>query len=184
MTLLEIEERTLKLIEEINPESQYLTDDPDIQNKIFEVIDFINNELARLKKIPAYTEKEVHEGDLIKFEDIDTNVYQIDAVRGVNYLMKANGSIIKVLEDGIIEIEYFKYPKTIDSKTPKDFEMELDQDALAIMPYGVAGDLLKSDPSTQYGQYYSNRYEQMIQRLDSRRAMGTFEIEELRINGI
>ena len=36
------------------------------------------------------------------------------------------------------------------------------------MPYGIAGDLLKSDISANYGQVYSNRYEQLKQQLDPR----------------
>ena len=45
------------------------------------------------------------------------------------------------------------------------------------MPYGVAGDLLKSDVSTQYGAIYSQRYETMLQRLDPRYSMDSFTIE-------
>ena len=38
MTLLEMKKQVLKLIEEINPNSELLTDDPDIANKINEII--------------------------------------------------------------------------------------------------------------------------------------------------
>ena len=41
------------------------------------------------------------------------------------------------------------------------------------MPYGVAGDLLKSDISANYGQIYSNRYEQLKQQLDPRYHTGS-----------
>ena len=44
------------------------------------------------------------------------------------------------------------------------------------MPYGVAGDLLKSDVSNAYGNIYSQRYEQMKQQLDSRYSLGFIEI--------
>ena len=56
-------------------------------------------------------------------------------------------------------------------------EFELSQDALEIMPYGVAGDLLKSDVSSSYGQIYSQRYESMLQRLDQRYSMGSIYID-------
>ena len=52
MTLLEMKKQVLKLIEEINPKSELLTDDSDIANKINVVINLIQNELARIKKIP------------------------------------------------------------------------------------------------------------------------------------
>ena len=56
MTLTEMKKQVLKLIEEINPKSDLLTDDPDIANKIDVVINLIQNELARIKKIPAMEE--------------------------------------------------------------------------------------------------------------------------------
>ena len=46
------------------------------------------------------------------------------------------------------------------------------------MPYGVAGDILKSDVSNAYGNTYSQRYEAMKQQLDPRFNMGFIEIGE------
>ena len=57
-------------------------------------------------------------------------------------------------------------------------ELALSDDVLEIMPYGVAGDLLKSDVSNAYGNIYSQRYEQMKQQLDTRYNMGFIEIGE------
>ena len=65
MTLLEIKKKVLGLIEELNPDSEFLTDDPDIATKINDVINQILFELARMKKIPKYIEIEVNEGELI-----------------------------------------------------------------------------------------------------------------------
>ena len=45
------------------------------------------------------------------------------------------------------------------------------------MVYGVAADLLKSDVSAEYGRIYSERYEQMLQRLDPRYTMNSIYIE-------
>ena len=71
MTLLEMKKKVLGMIEEVNPESEVLTDDPDIAAKINDVINQIMFELARIKKIGKYVEMEVSEGDLITFEDIE-----------------------------------------------------------------------------------------------------------------
>ena len=57
------------------------------------------------------------------------------------------------------------------------YEFELPADVLEIMPYGIAGDLLKSDISTEYGSIYSTRYETMLQRLDPRYQMTSIYIE-------
>jgi hypothetical protein len=139
-------------------------------------------ELVRLKKIPKYVEMEVTEGSLISFEDIEKEcgyeVYQINTASGVNYTPKANGTILKILESGTIELDIFVYPEKITEKTKdKAYEFEVSADILEIMPYGIAADLLKSDVSTEYGAIYATRYETMLQRLDPRYQMGTITIE-------
>lgn len=181
MTLTEMKKKVLGLIEELNPDSEYLTDDPDISTKINDVTNQILFELARFKKIPKYVEMEVTEGDLIEFADIEKEcgyeIYQINNVCGVNFYPKANGTILKILESGIAEIDCFVYPERITEKTKGSYEFELSPDALEIAPYGIAADLLKSDVSTEYGSIYANRYEYMIQRLDSRYYMPNVTIE-------
>lgn len=182
MTLGEMKKKVLSLIEELNPLSEYLTDDPDIQAKINDVINQILFELARFKKIPKYVEMAVNEGDLLEFEDIEKEsgyeVYQIDLICGVRYVPKANGTVLKMMETGTAEISFFAYPERITEKTKdKAYEFELSNDVLEILPYGVAGDLLKSDVSTQYGAVYSNRYNEMLQRLDHRYHLPTMYIE-------
>lgn len=173
MTLLEMKKKVLALIEELNPNSELLTDDPDISAKINEVINQVLFELARMRKIAKYVEMEVSDGALVTFEDIGNKcgyeVYQIALVCGVPYLTKANGTVLKFLENGTAEMDIFVYPERITEKTrDKAYEFELPADALEIMPYGVAGDLLKSDVSAEYGKIYSDRYESMLQRLDPR----------------
>ena len=182
MTLEEMKKKVLGLIEELNPESDMLTEDPDIATKHNEVINQIMFELARLKKIPKYVEMEVTAGDVITFEDIEKEcgyeVYQINAVCGVNYIPKGNGTILKIMESGTAEIDIFVYPERITEKTKdKAYEFELSPEVLEIMPYGVAADLLKSDVSTEYGAIYAQRYETMLQRLDPRNQMTTIYIE-------
>lgn len=181
MTLLEMKKKYLSLIEELNPNSEQLTDDPDIAAKQNEVVNQIMFELARMKKIPKYVEMEVSNGDLITFENIEKEcgyeVYQINLFGGVNYAPKANGTVYKILESGTAEIDLFVYPERITEKTKdKAYEFELSADALEIMPYGIAADLLKSDVSTEYGSIYATRYESMKQMLDPRYQMTSIYI--------
>ena len=102
MTLKEEMKKTLGLIEELNPESEYLTDDPDIEAKIYAVFNQVMFELARIKKIPRYVEIEVNEGDLITFETLEracgSTVYQLSNISGISYELKAQGTVIKALE--------------------------------------------------------------------------------------
>ena len=182
MNLAEMKKKVLALIEELNPLSEYLTDDPDIQAKINEVINQIMFELVRFKKLPKYVEISVNEGDILEFADIEEEsgyeVYQIDIICGVRYVPKASGTIFKFLETGTAEISFFAYPERITEKTKdKAYEFELSADVLEVMPYGIAGDLLKSDVSTEYGAVYSNRYQEMLSRLDHRYQMPTMYID-------
>lgn len=181
MTLKEMKEKVLGMIEELNPDSALLTDDPDIATKFNDVTNQIMYELARMKKIPKYVEMEVTKGDMVEFADIEQEcgyeIYQIGMVGGVAFSSKANGTALKILESGTAEIDVFVYPERITSKTNDSYEFELSPDVLEIMPYGIAGDLLKSDVSTEYGTIYSARYESMLQRLDPRYQMTSIYIE-------
>lgn len=172
MTLTEMKKQVLKLIEEINPKSDLLTDDPDIANKIDIVINLIQNELARIKKIPTMEQIKVTEGQIEEMSDLLDNFYQLNLVRDIKH--NIYDSTIEFLQTGTARIYYYKYPKQIIESTDADtYKFELSQDVLNIMPYGVAGDLLKSDISANYGQIYSNRYEQLKQQLDPRYHTGS-----------
>lgn len=182
MTLLELKKKVLGLIEELNPESTALTDDPDISAKINEVINQVMFELARIKKLPKYVELPVNAEDIIEFSDIERacgyEIYQLGTVSGVKYIPKANGTVLKVLEGGTAEIDCYVYPERITATTRDNaYEFELSNDVLEIMPYGVAADLLKSDVSSEYGNVYATRYEAMKQALDPRYQVSTIYID-------
>lgn len=181
MTLKEMKLKVLALIEELNANITFLTEDPDIQAKINDVINQILFELARIKKIPKYVELEVSKGDRIEFADIEkkcgNEVFQIKLFGGVSNIPKADGTVFKILESGTAEIEAYVYPDRITSQTKDDYEFELSQDALEIMPYGVAADLLKTDVSAESGNIYATRYESMKQMLDPRYQMPSITFE-------
>ena len=182
MTLLELKKKVLGLIEELNPDSELLTDDPDISAKINEVINQVMFELARIKKLPKYVEISVSAGNIIEFADIEKacgyEIYQLATVGGVKYVPKAEGTVLKILESGTAEIDCYVYPERITENTKdKAYEFELTNDVLEIMPYGVAADLLKSDVSSEYGNVYATRYEAMKQALDPRYQMTTIYVD-------
>lgn len=174
MTLLDIKKKVLQLIEEIS-DTEDLTSDPDIEAKLNSVINMVQFELARMKKIPAVSVEEVTDGQLFDMNTLE-NFYQSRLIRFdgayelVENIAVFNGS-------GTATFYYYKYPEAITDETPDTYEFELSQDALEILPYGVASDILKSDVSTNYGAIYSQRYETMLQRLDPRYSMGGITIE-------
>lgn len=175
MTLKEMKKKVLGMIEELNPNNEYLTDDQDIQLKINSVINQVMFELARMKKIPASATEEVTIGQVFDMNTLP-NFYQLRVIRfeGIFDIFE-NTAIF--YDEGKATFFYYKYPEAITEENAETYEFELSQDALEIMPYGVAGDLLKSDVSTEYGAVYSNRYETMLQRLDPRYSMSSITIE-------
>jgi hypothetical protein len=186
MTLLEMKKKVLSLIEELNPDSEHLTDDPDIAAKHNEVINQVMYDLVRMKKLPKYVEMAVQKGDLLEFADFEKEcgyeVYQVSILRGVKYEPKANGTVFKILESGTLEADLFVYPELITENTKdKAYEFELSPDVLQIMPYGVAAVLLMSDVSSNYGKVYAEQYERMLQRLDPRNQMNTVTFRGVRV---
>lgn len=172
MTLKEAKRKILSLIEEYNEESDLLTDDPDIAEKLCDVMNQVMYELARVKKIPRFLPLTVSKTETVDFDRLSdrvgSKVYQVDVIRGVPYESHAGGTVFYFIEDGIAKIDLYVYPKRIAFDTPDETELELSDDALEVMPYGVAADLLKSDVSSEYGSIYEKRYEEMLQRLDPR----------------
>lgn len=175
MTLEEMKIKVYSLIEEYSEDADELTEDSDLSTKMNSVINQIQNEISRFKKIDAYKTMEVTENQEISLLDIDSNIYQLNIIKDVDY--ELIGSTILFKEDGTARIFYYKYPKQINNDTDDSYKFELSTDALEIMPYGVAGDLLKSDVSSSYGKIYSDRYREMIQQLDSRNSLGSIYIE-------
>lgn len=171
MTLEEMKQKIYAMIEEYSEDSDTLTDDEDLATKMNTVINQVQNEISRYKKIDAYTTREVTEGEEITTTEIDSEIYQLNVIKGVDYDVIGNRIIFN--EEGTAKIYYYKYPKQITMETDDSYKFELSQDALETLPYGVAGDLLKSDVSSNYGQVYSNRYRELLQSLDPRQAMSS-----------
>ena len=181
MTLFEMKEKILSLVEELNPDSDFLTEDPDIAAKLCHVINQIQFELARMKKLPRFLELPVARGELVDFAAIGRacggEVYQLGNVTGVAYTPRADGTVLQMEESGTARIECYVYPTRITGQTEDTFSLELSPDCLELLPYGAAADLLKSDLTAQQGSVYANRYETMLRRLDPRYRVGGIFVE-------
>ena len=163
MTLKQQKKKVLRLIEEISTVENKLTDDPDIEAKLNDVINQIMFELCRLKKILAHEKREVEADEVIDLKNLE-NFFQLKLIRckdaageDVNYELIDNLVIFN--EAGTATIFYYEYPAPITDETKdEEYIFELAPEVLEIMPYGVAADLLKSDVSTNYGKVYAERY--------------------------
>lgn len=192
MTLKEQKIKILSLIEELNPESELLTDDPDISSKINAVINQVQNELSRIKKIPAKYIYDTSKNKTLLLTDIPNN-YQLNKLSTTKYKIEGDYEII--FDDDVEEnvtIYYYKYPTSISviiageteekqlensKKIDEEYEFEIANDLLEVLPYGVASDLLKNDMISNYGRYYYERYNEMKQMIDSRTSSGIIVAE-------
>lgn len=184
MTLLEMKKKVLRMIEEESSNPEELTDDPDIEAKLNDVINQVMFELARMKKISA-REVETIGASSLEFELTSLpEFYQLDNIRFVDVTGEPAeafifGNIVEFSTLGTATFYYYKLPKRITDDTDDAlYKFELSDDALEILPYGVAADLLKSDVSANYGRIYEQRYETMLARLDSRTSMGSVFIQK------
>jgi hypothetical protein len=164
MTLKEMKAKTFSLIEEYYPDLKGLAEDEDVLNKINGVVNQIQMDLMKYRKINAYKEIEVNENKVINLKEELEGCYQLKSIyigEDVEYSMP-NEDIIVFPDDynGTIKVYYYKYPKEVkvifdddddETKYDEDFEFDLDLVLLEIMPYGIAADLLKMDMISNYG---------------------------------
>ena len=80
MTLEEMMEIVLRLIEEYDKGKESMTSDPDIEAKIKPAINQVQFELARLKKIPAVKVLEVKKNQSVDLNTVDS-FYQLRLLR-------------------------------------------------------------------------------------------------------
>ncbi len=192
MTLKEQKIKILSLIEELNPDSELLTDDPDISSKINAVINQVQNELSRIKKIPAKFEYNTIKSKTLLLTDIPNN-YQLNRLSTMKYHIVGDYEIVfdEDVEENVT-IYYYRYPDPIniiiDGKTDEEknknsktideeYVFQLSNDVLEILPYGVSADLLKNDMISNYGSYYYERYNELKQMIDTRTSSGIIVAE-------
>lgn len=192
MKLKEMKVKTFSLIEEYYPELSGLAEDEDVLNKINGVVNSIQLELMKYRKINAYQEFTIEKEDnkKINLKDKLEDMYQLNKIvfdKETDY-QTPNDDILVLPKDyeGTFTIYYYKYPTLakvlFDNEEDKEvednsFEFELDRDILEVMPYGIAADLLKMDMISGYGRYFYERYSEMRNNIDPRKTSGTIKIE-------
>ena len=87
----------------------------DLATKMNDVINFIQNEISRIKKIPAVKTMTVTKGQEINLTDIDKEIYQLNIIRNVDADIIGNTVIFN--EEGTAKIFYYVYPKQINIDT-------------------------------------------------------------------
>lgn len=190
MTLGENKKIALALIEEYTPSNETaLTDDEDISTRLNFLYATNYQELSQNKKIIKTKVLKEITGEIGEGFDemsLPSNLYQLRKVFALdenNNDLPAEYKIIgkKILLSNKIDakyiLEYFAYPSVIEEDTNNDFELEIDQDVQMILPYAVANDILKVDPSSDYTAFLQE-YQRKLDSLDTRREIPTCIVEE------
>lgn len=189
MTLGENKKITLALIEEYSPTNVYLTDDEDIANRLNLVYAPNYQELSQIKRIiktkvlreiTGQTEKGYEEVSmpsnmyqLIKIVALDEYNNEVEA----DYRTLGNKILISKEKDAKYVLEYYMYPSEINEETPDNFYLELDQDAQMLLPYLIANDILKVDPSSDYTAFQAE-YRRKLDLLNPRKILTSAIVEE------
>ena len=132
MTLKEMKIKVFSLIEEYYPELEGMAEDEDVLNKINGVVNSIQLDLMKYRKIPANTEIEITEDSdrIITISDEIKDIYQLNKVvlvperdgirKDFNMLDEDN---IELNDDfiGTVKIFYYKYPKMVKLTLPSGF---------------------------------------------------------------
>ena len=173
MTYLENKKILFSLIDEKNPNNQYFTDDEDARIKCANLYASRYQELADIKmerKLKEYEITETGEGytqfKLPNCKQI-RNVVGMDAnnnKKSIDFYYLGKFIYINNREKSRAVVEYEPYPSVITDETPDDFELEIDQDLQAILPFGVAADLFKTDPGEDY-KAFEREYERRLQNI-------------------
>lgn len=190
MTLGENKKIALGLIEEYSKTNINLTDDEDIATRLNFLYATSYQELSQNKKIlKTMVMREIPEETLEGYSEYElpNDMYQFKCLIGldknnnnVNVPFKPIGKDIILISnevDAKVILEYYAYPTVITENTKDDFELEIDQDVQLILPYAVANDVLKTDPSSDYAAFYAE-YKRKLETLDTRTTVPTVAIEE------
>lgn len=166
-----------------------LTDDEDIATRLNLVYSTNYQELSQNKKILKTKTLRDITGETEKgFEELSlpSDMYQLKRVIALdkdNIEVQADYKTIgkKIYINKNIDakyiLEYYAYPTVITETTEDEFYLEIDQDAQMILPYAVANDILKVDPSSDYSAFLAE-YKRKLESLDTRRIMPSVVIEE------
>lgn len=189
MTLGENKKITLGLIEEYSKTNNNLTDDEDIAMRLNFAYATNYQELSQEKKIiKTKVLREITGSTSEGYTEyaLPSNMYQLrkiialdenNNIKQADYYTIGKNIYISNKSDYQYILEYYQYPTVIKEDTKDTFMLEIDQDAQMILPYAVANDILKVDPSADYSAFLSE-YQRKKQNLDTRKELPSIVIEE------
>ena len=188
MTYLENKKIFYSLIDEYAPKTRQFSEDEDAIEKCACLYAPAYQELANEK--PIYKLKDLNHnytGEDKYIEYSLPNYKQIKRITAIDadnkpavedyYFLGKKKIFINANSDAKYFIEYTVDPSVITDDTPDEFELEIDLDAQLMLPYLVANDYLKTDPSANYSAFL-NEFNRKMQKFDTRKKGITIKITE------
>lgn len=188
MNLRDNKKIVLGLIEEYAPSNPLLTDDEDISSRLNLVYAPAYQELSQDKKIIKTKELKgiSQEGEGYEEFSLPANLYQQKRIIALDennnqvspdfYTIGKKIYINRASNYRYI-LEYYAYPTVITEETPDEFTLEIEQDAQMILPYMVASDILKTDPSSDYTAFEAV-YQRKLRDWDTARSSISITVKE------
>lgn len=189
MTLGENKKIALGLIEEYSKTNSNLTDDEDISTRINLLYATSYQELSQIKKIirtKVLREIADNTGEGYDEYSLPANMYQLrrviaqdnnNVIQEADYYILGKKIFISKETDYKYILEYYMYPTVITEDTDNNFVLEIDQDAQMILPYAVANDILKADPSSDYTAFFTE-YRRKLDMFDNGRVAPGIIVKE------
>lgn len=173
MTLGELRKKVYEVIEELNPDLTSYTDDSDYEAKFNTCANTVQNELAKITDKVVKETIEVEKGqEIVLSEDLE-RFRLLKKITGVDYDIE--DEYVTFNEKGTAIIYYYQNKKQIKEDSDDNFEIDFDNQTLDCMIYGIASDILRNDVSSNYGAYFTSRYNELKEQLDPRSSQGMFK---------
>lgn len=177
MTLLENIKVFLSLVDEYAPNNTMFTTDEDIQTKAKLLYNPVYQELANIKTNSkskelsfTYTGEKAYEEVKLPDSKKVKKIFCLDKnncpTTGDYFYISDEKVMLSKEKDVRYLCEYIPRVTQITETTPDSFELELSDELCAVLPYKVASDLFKTDPSANY-QAFERRASAILQILDT-----------------
>ena len=158
MTLGEGKRKVRKLLDEYSSGGE-ITVDEDIENRMTDLFDLGQKDIAQVKKIYRVATLQLSGGEGIQLYDLPKDMLALVGIRCDGELT-GRYEIIggKLLAEGddrsLLLLEYTALPATIPEDAGDDYALEVAEDAANCIPYYVAAHCLMTEPVTDFSPYW------------------------------
>lgn len=174
MTLGQLKKETMVLIEEYNGTGTY-TNDADLAAKLNFAVNTIQTELA-LDVSPIIKKEVIAKSSTANLEhSLPTDFYQLYRIEECSWDVIGDKINFNNEYIGNINMYYKAYPTRIIDTTIDATELQLDRNAQEIMKWGIASEILKVDPSIDYG-IFEAKYQNLKANISASRNGGIMQV--------